>query len=688
MPIVGIVASSDGKYPGTPTITNAFDVGSGRTYNGGINSITFTGVNTGKFSPTSYTITSTPGSLTSTVSTTLSRTNLVTNPSFETNLTGWSAVGTIGTRSTAQSKVGTASCLIAFPGGTSTNGVTYNLSNGVAVTAGDVLTFSFYLLRSADIGQVTFNFMFYASNGTTLIADNAHVNVPASQSTTGWYRASQTVIVPYGAAFAQPRIYITNAEGSGTTAFNAYIDAVLIEKSSVLGDYFDGSNTILTHQYSGTPSVAWTGTANASTSTFSGVDLSGPYSGQVTGLTSGTSYTYTVSETNSITTGSNSSSSSSVTATTVPSAPASASAVAASTTSVTITYGAISTGGSALTALVGSGTSTGDIVSSPAINLTYSGTLNSAGGTITVTGTFAASTAYTFSIVARNANGISTTTTTNSLAPNGPKVTYTNGTLYSDATYYYVAYKTAGTFTNDFVVANQTLTADILAVAGGGGGNYGGGGAGGYVNSTSQALTVGSYTVIMGAGGATGANGGNSQFGSLTAAVGGGGGGTSSAAGLNGGSGGGSSSSSAGGLSGGTGVSGQGFAGGVGAAGTTSGGGGGGGATAVGGNGTAGATSPGGNGGAGTSAFSAWGAATGTGQNVSGTYYYCGGGGASGFVGGTGGNGGGSNGGAFGAAGAGQTNTGGGSGGGGLGTKYGGGSGVVIIRYTRAQVGG
>lgn len=52
----------------------------------------------------------------------------------------------------------------------------------------------------------------------------------------------------------------------------------------------------------------------------------------------------------------------------------------------------------------------------------------------------------------------------------GLSVAYTNGALFSDATYYYVAYKNTGTFANDFVVSGGNLTADILVVGGGGAG--------------------------------------------------------------------------------------------------------------------------------------------------------------------------------------------------------------------------
>ena len=287
----------------------------------------------------------------------------------------------------------------------------------------------------------------------------------------------------------------------------------------------------------------------------------------------------------------------------------------------------------------------------------------------------------------------------------------TGGIISQDATYWYHTFPFTSTFT-----PTTALTADILCIAGGGGGgNYygsGGGGAGGLLGFTSQSLTTTGYTVTVGAGGpnaptgsfARGTQGGNSQFGALTASVGGGGGGSYGGAGaaqLNGGSGG---SGGGGGNSdlpaatgiGGSGTSGQGYAGGNGwtnnAAGANGGGGGGAGAVGV------TATSAGaGNGGAGVSTYSSWGLATFTGQIVGGTAYYAGGGGGSVYISGTpsvggiggGGNGGNDNGSTKFSPTAGLTNT--GSGGGGYGQQSNiplsgngnGGSGLVIVRYAK-----
>lgn len=275
-------------------------------------------------------------------------------------------------------------------------------------------------------------------------------------------------------------------------------------------------------------------------------------------------------------------------------------------------------------------------------------------------------------------------------------------TVISDGTYWYHAFLSSGIF-----IPATGITADVLVIAGGGGGGSdrgGGGGAGGLVYTPSQGLTATSYSVTVGSGGSgystagvSGTNGTNSNVVggslSLTAAIGGGFGGGYNLSGNSGGSGGGGSRGGDGGL----GTSGQGNTGGAGA-GVPQNGGGGGGAGGVGARVTN--NQSGGSGGGGLSTYSSWGVATSTGQNVSGTRWYAGGGGGgagnsgnstsdASSTAGPGGSGGGGNGGGnipATASTAGLSNTGGGGGGGGY-TNYSthaaanGGSGIVIIRY-------
>jgi hypothetical protein len=256
-------------------------------------------------------------------------------------------------------------------------------------------------------------------------------------------------------------------------------------------------------------------------------------------------------------------------------------------------------------------------------------------------------------------------------------VPYATGgdTIMTDGTYWYHAFLSSGTFT-----PAKGLSCDVLVVAGGGGGGTAGGGAGGVFYATAQSLASGTgYTATVGAGGGLLTNGSNSQFASLTAAVGGGGGRGQDTVGNTGGSGAGGAGQWVGGTAdraGGAGTSGQGNAGGLGKGGTLTqvAGGGGGGAGAV---GADSSISAGGNGGAGTNTYSTWLNTTGTG--VSGFIAGGGGGGSSTAVG-TGGSGGGGAGNVN-AATAGTANTGGGGGGTYNGPSAAGGSGLVIVRY-------
>jgi hypothetical protein len=241
----------------------------------------------------------------------------------------------------------------------------------------------------------------------------------------------------------------------------------------------------------------------------------------------------------------------------------------------------------------------------------------------------------------------------------------------------------------------QSVTASYLVVAGGGGGGTnisagdggcGGGGAGGYRTGTEALNPTQSYSVIVGAGGASGApnaagsNGSSSVF--LTTTSAGGGGGGDSQNGVkragDGGSGGGAgyiNSAAGSGNTPSTSPS-QGSNGGSYSSGDH--GAGGGGATAAGSN-TAGSPGAGG---------------AGTPNSISGSAVtYAGGGGGGGYntTGALGGSGGGGQGGSNGAAGiSGTANLGGGGGGGGGGSAPptvggAGGSGVVIISYVGAQ---
>jgi hypothetical protein len=128
----------------------------------------------------------------------------------------------------------------------------------------------------------------------------------------------------------------------------------------------------------------------------------------VTGLASATAYTYTITATNANGTSTASSASASVTSTTVPAAPTIGTATDGGTgTTVSVPFTAGATGGSAITTYTATsspGSITGTRASSP----------------ITVSG-LTAGTAYTFTVTATNANGVSAASSaSNSVTPSIP----------------------------------------------------------------------------------------------------------------------------------------------------------------------------------------------------------------------------------------------------------------------------
>ena len=238
---------------------------------------------------------------------------------------------------------------------------------------------------------------------------------------------------------------------------------------------------------------------------------------------------------------------------------------------------------------------------------------------------------------------ICTNTTTNGNQWSGRYAGYGGTeTMYKSGSNFYKVHSflTTGTFHMD-----KTTSCDILVVAGGGGGggNFNtpggaGGGAGGLLTFAGQSVAAGYHTCLVGNGGYGGysadtingfppTNGGNSQFGALTAAVGGGCGSQHSPGQVpsTGGSGGGGAYNN---VAAAAGTDGQGNVGGAGIAGSNQTGGGGGGSGGV---GHAASGNNGGAGGAGTAN------AYRTGSNVT---YAAGGGGGSGYSAGSGGAGG------------------------------------------------
>ncbi|ASX99247.1 minor tail protein [Arthrobacter phage Molivia] len=179
------------------------------------------------------------------------RSNLCWNSSFETNLNGWSGAGvpvTTITRVNDKAKFGTWSMRADC---TALNGGAFLNSGRVAAVSGESATLSVWMLGEAG-KQMTLESRFLDSAQAILTNKIA----PTVTATGDWQRLSVSHIAPANTASVD--LVVRNYTNG---AHVIYTDGVLIEKHSVLFDYFDGSFAA-----SGDFTYSWTGTAHQTTS--------------------------------------------------------------------------------------------------------------------------------------------------------------------------------------------------------------------------------------------------------------------------------------------------------------------------------------------------------------------------------------------------------------------------------------
>jgi len=193
------------------------------------------------------------------------RVNLVPNPSFETNTTGWVALvaGTTIARITTDSFLGVACAQVNKTGTNGRISTLQTLGNRIPVTAGTPYRISAYV--KVPTGQPSCSLRIrtaeWQGDGTTRNNDQVSAAVTVSD-TDGWVRLSLSDTPTAGAT---PTTTMSMAIEETTANTRVYlVDACMFEETSQLRPYFDGGvyddNTV-------TATTAWTGTANNSTST-------------------------------------------------------------------------------------------------------------------------------------------------------------------------------------------------------------------------------------------------------------------------------------------------------------------------------------------------------------------------------------------------------------------------------------
>ena len=351
--------------PGAPTIGTA-------TAGNAQATVTFTApASNGGATITGYTATSSPGGLTSSgcTSSPCTVTGLTNGTAYTFTVTATNSVGTSTASSASNSVTPKASQTITFANPGAQN---YGTTPTLTATSDSGLTVSF---TSSTTGVCTIT-----SGGVLSLITPGTCTIDADQAGNGSYQAASTVSRSFSINAVVPGAPTIGTPVAGNTQVSVAFTAPASNGGSAITGY----------------------TVTSSPGGITGTGTSSPIT--VTGLTNGTAYSFTVTATNAVGTGSPSGSTSNVTPATVPGAPTIGSATTGNTQATVSFTAPGSNGGSAITGYTATsspGGITGTGASSP----------------ITVTG-LTNGTAYTFTVTATNIVGTgSASSASNSVTP-------------------------------------------------------------------------------------------------------------------------------------------------------------------------------------------------------------------------------------------------------------------------------
>ena len=191
----------------------------------------------------------------------VTRTNLLTNPNFETNTTGWNNATCTISRVTTDAFIGTA-CLQMVATGTST-AAQIGQNPDIVILPNTTYVVSAYVRNTVGATRNhRVQIRWALSGGGTLVAGGS-VQVSVANA-DGWVRLSTSATSPSDAVGMDLLVQMQTTGGAiGNTTL---VDACMIETGSTLLPYFDGTYADTYTGYTLTEQ-AWNGTANASTST-------------------------------------------------------------------------------------------------------------------------------------------------------------------------------------------------------------------------------------------------------------------------------------------------------------------------------------------------------------------------------------------------------------------------------------
>jgi len=291
MRILGVVSSSSREVPNAPTIGTATNVGTGRAYNNGAATVTFTAPTfDGGLPITGYTVTSSPGGFTGTgAASPITVTGLQSNTAYTFTVTATNSRGT-STASAASNSI-TATTVPDAP----------------TVSVADVGT-----ARAYNNGAATVTITGGATGGSAITSYTA-TSTPGSFTASGSSPLTVTGLASNTAYTFS--VTATNANGTSTATTSGSITATTVPQAPTIGTATAGNasaTVTFTGNATGGKTVS-TYTATSSPGSLTGSSATSPIT--VSGLTNGTAYTFTVTATNANGTSTASSASNSITPT-------------------------------------------------------------------------------------------------------------------------------------------------------------------------------------------------------------------------------------------------------------------------------------------------------------------------------------------------------------------------------------
>jgi hypothetical protein len=164
------------------------------------------------------------------------RVNYVSNPSFEVDTTGWSAVaGATLARTTGQFNTGSASLSVTNVSGSAAQ---YQMIPFVAGEGTYSVSAYIKLAPGVSTGNYWIRCLQYETQSSGGTVATANVGVVELSVTGSWVRIGGTLSKSPLASFLVMRV----VTGSSLAGEIFYVDSVMLEKSESLGSYFDGDS--------------------------------------------------------------------------------------------------------------------------------------------------------------------------------------------------------------------------------------------------------------------------------------------------------------------------------------------------------------------------------------------------------------------------------------------------------------